>query len=357
MDKLFFIAVLTGCFIITAPTAAQESVVGESAFTITKPDFSTDGLKKLLTDVTKNAQTTDDLLLNSLLAIPFEKRQYIFPQLHENTGMGKKILSHPEIAVWKGKQPTDIPPNLNAFVKDHLAYLPAKYYVFLDPDYWQEAPAERSDTQTLTDAKMQIKLTPHKGEFYTFPKVENLYQLSEKTKRNYKKTDLKVQDVSRLFQTITALNDYIENQDDPRDVKQKMISIMIRNDQVEKDLADPFLSLVTRLKMIRAAAEVDAFFKQQGWKNAEEFAEKSDRILKAYRVNYLNPVIAVGLNKVRSYPASAPTTPTLENLRMFAKMHEAAPGDVYFVEPYLSEIRKNLKPDYILLLGTPIYID
>lgn len=355
INRLFILCL--GVFTASAAVYAEEAALPPRV-PISRPDFSVNGLNKLLDQVAAQAQTGDDLLLNSLLAVPFDKRQYVFPQLHENTGLGKKILSHPEIKIWKGKQPTDIPPNLQAFAKEHLAYLPASYYIFLDPDYWQAHPTEQPNgTPTISDTKRQLKLTPHQGTFYTFPSVQSLYQLSDKTRATYKQTDLTGADVTRLFATIPALDAYIAGQNDPRDINMRLISLMLRNNQVEKDLTDPFLSLATRLKMVLPPDEIESFFQKQGWSSADEFAQKSDRILKAYRVNFLNPTTAVALQKVRAYPASAPTTTTLENLRMYAKMHEAAPGDVYFVQPYLADIRKNLKPDYILLSGTPIYIE
>lgn len=337
---------------ITQPDALEQMNFGQA-------DFSFDSIKELLDNLAAAKPISDDLLLNTLLATPFEKRQYVFPALHENAGIPKKILSHPQIAIFKGKQPSTIPARLENFAKEYLAYLPASYYVYLDPDYWREIPKEEPSVSTgaLAGAKRIFKITTHQGENYTYPKVQSLYKLSPETEKNYKKTDLKAKDVNNLFKAVKALDAYIENQPDPREIKHSLISIMLQNNKVEQDFSFPFLSLVSRLKMIKPASEIDAIFKNQGWENAEEFAKKSDRILKAYRVHSLNPMIAIQLNKIRAYPADAPTTEALENLRMYANMYQAAPGDVYFVEPYLEEIRKNLKPDFVLFMGTPIYME
>ena len=344
---------------LTTPATGQIQIPKTFDFQSQADAFSYDSIKELLNNMATQKTHSDDVLLNVLLATPPHKRQYIFPALHNNKGMPKKILSHPEIAPFKGKVPTDIPPRLTNFAREYMAYLPAEYYVLLDPDYWREYD---KDTPTLpsdflTGEQNKIKHTPHKGEFFTFPAVESLYHLSPNTQKNYKKTNLTSQDITRLFGTVKAVEKYLTNREDAKELEFALLGLLSRSDNMAKDIAWPFLSLVNRLKMIRPESEIENLFRSQGWKNATEFAEKSDRILKAYRVHYLDPMVAVQLNKIRAYPAGAPTTQALENLRMYAHMHDAAPGDVYFVEPYLTDIRKNLKPDFILKMGTPIYME
>ena len=48
--------------------------------------------------------TSVDYMLDRLLAIPEEKRQYYFPMLHEYRILPHKISSHPQIIIWKGKK-------------------------------------------------------------------------------------------------------------------------------------------------------------------------------------------------------------------------------------------------------------
>lgn len=78
-----------------------------------------------------------DELLDFLLQIPFEKRQYIFPMLSEKKSIPKKIKTHPDVLVWKGKRPTRI---AKRFQNDPelLEFLPAQFYHFLAPEMWPE---------------------------------------------------------------------------------------------------------------------------------------------------------------------------------------------------------------------------
>lgn len=360
MIKRFILTALLMCTVPLSPGMAQDTSAAKQInqqYAKITSTLSMDSINELLYNMAKNPASEDDLLLNMLLATPLNKRQYVFPQLHENIGMPKKILTHPEIAVWKGKMPTDIPPRLRNYAAQYLAYLPASYYVILDPDQWVELDDKNKNALTMPFKYPQFNNTAHRGEFYTFPDVKSLYRLSDKTRANYKKTDLTAQDVNRLFETTKALQKYYDDQKDPTELQHSLISLMIRNNKIEKDLGDPFASLVARLKIIKGEKEINSFFQKQGWKDADDFATKADRIIKAHRVVTLNPTVAVQLQKVRAYPEYAPTTEMIENLRMFARMYQAPPGDVYFIEPFHAEIRKNLKPDYILYLGTPIYME
>ena len=78
-----------------------------------------------------------DELLELLLQIPFEQRQYIFPMLSAQQSVPKKIKTHPEILVWKGKRPTRV---ADIFKNDEelLKYLPEQFYYFLAPEMWEE---------------------------------------------------------------------------------------------------------------------------------------------------------------------------------------------------------------------------
>lgn len=356
--NILFTAVFCG-LLCAYPVMAHNVSESPASHTEEQINFSYNSIKELLNNLSAQKSQSDDMLLNVLLAVPTKKRQYVYPSLHENKGIPKKILSHPEIAPFKGTTPTDLPLYLKEYVKEYLAYLPSSYYIHLDPDLWQEVTKEQiSDDGSIFSKNIPVmKTTPHKEEFFTFPSVKSLYQLSPETQKNYKKTDLKKEDISRLFSTMTALEEYVNAQDDPKSFKLSLIRIMMKNNNLNIDLSYPFASLVNRLKMVKSEQEIENLFKKQGWINASDFAMKADRILKAYRVNYLSLPHAIQLNKIRAYPASAPSTEALENLKTYAKMHEAAPGDVYFVEPYLKNIRKKLKPDFILMLGTPIYIE
>ena len=79
-----------------------------------------------------------DELLELLLQIPFEQRQYIFPLLSAKKSVPKKIKTHPEVLVWKGKKPTRIADRFKDDV-ELIQYLPEQFYYLLAPEAWPES--------------------------------------------------------------------------------------------------------------------------------------------------------------------------------------------------------------------------
>ena len=83
-----------------------------------------------------------DEMLELLLQVPFEQRQYIFPLLSAKQSVPKKIKTHPEILMWKGKKPTRIADRFKDD-KELIEYLPEQFYYFLSPDMWGPQVGEK----------------------------------------------------------------------------------------------------------------------------------------------------------------------------------------------------------------------
>lgn len=101
-----------------------------------------------------------DKMLEQLLKIPFEKRQYIFPALFEEDLIPKKILTHPQIVIWKGKKPTRIAPQMKEYADKYLNTMSAKFYPVLDPDGWPtvEKEGEWQDLQRTLPTVWSVDL-------------------------------------------------------------------------------------------------------------------------------------------------------------------------------------------------------
>ena len=93
-----------------------------------------------------------DEMLELLLQVPFEQRQYIFPLLSAKQSVPKKIKTHPEVLVWKGKKPTRIADRFKDD-KELIEFLPEQFYYFLSPDMWGpqagQNPIEANPNQIL----------------------------------------------------------------------------------------------------------------------------------------------------------------------------------------------------------------
>ncbi len=101
-----------------------------------------------------------DALLHALLQIPFEKRVYVYPALFESRNISKKIVTHPQIIIWKGKKPTRIAPQMQEFAKEHLENMSAKFYPLLDPDGWPTQTKE-GDWHNIGTMLQGVLVTPN----------------------------------------------------------------------------------------------------------------------------------------------------------------------------------------------------
>ena len=145
MKKLLYLIV---ALLITLPSLAQEKNPEEY-------DLLQRSYQQRL-DVLK----IQDDILEALLKVPFEKRVYIYPALFESRNTSKKIVTHPQIIIWKGKKPTRIAPQMQDFAKEHLDYMPAKFYPLLDPDGWPKQNKE-GDWHSVGTMLKDVLVTPN----------------------------------------------------------------------------------------------------------------------------------------------------------------------------------------------------
>ena len=124
--KIKILLTIAIMIVLSVPTFAQEAE---------KVDLRFESYK-----YRKDLIQLDDNILSALLKVPFEKRVYVYPALFESEDTSRKITTHPQIAMWKGKKPTKIAPRMQKFAQEYLDTMPAKFYPYLDPDNWPEDP-------------------------------------------------------------------------------------------------------------------------------------------------------------------------------------------------------------------------
>lgn len=178
-----------------------------------------------------------DDMLDFLLQIPFEQRQYIFPMLNEKKSVPKKIKTHPDILVWKGKRPTRI---AKRFENDSelLEFLPAQFYYFLAPEMWP-------------DEEKNLELNPNQvlvGLMKTGPEE------------------------TIASEEIIDLNNGL-----------KLLAKNLNEDQ-KKILQQKDKPIYLNEIFIFSRPDLDKQFQQIGYHSAKEFAIKIDKIAAAYRL-------------------------------------------------------------------------
>ena len=300
----------------------------------------------------------DDTLLANLLALPYEKRQYVFPYLHEQPFLSHKIKSHPQIIVWKGKKPTVIAPQMQSFAEKYLDDLPAVFYYFLDPDYWTgTTPSEQTVTQTLLNPNVPETKAKSATEIanYAVRSLYEVYQPSDEIKENYNQTILSKNDVTQLENTLLKLNDFVDKYPKALSIPSALRdSLGIR---VKESVAAPFEEWVKNVKKLGLSEDLRTFLKQQGWQDENDFAKKADVMLRAVRVNRMPLPQAMAFSEMRLKYYPIDETKPLTSTQMYLKMHDAKPGDALFIAPYADELKKSFEQGKFTRIGLPIYID
>lgn len=307
-----------------------------------------------LVDENKDQMMEDQVLAN-LLTIPYEKRQYYFPYIHEETYLPHKIKSHPQIIVWKGKKPTVIAPLMQKFAEEYLDDLPAAFYYFMDPDYWvTPQPTEKIYIPNLILSGNKTQLTDMEVANKVVRPLKDSYILPPEIQKTLHQTDLTAKDTENLKNTLNSISYFIDSYPE-----NKMLPSQLRDlvhDKMPEGIASPFSVWVSNIQQTEIAADFEKFIQQQGWKNADEFAHKADIMLRAVRVNRLSIPQAISLSVLRQKFPIKPNEP-LDSTQMYYLMHEAKPADALFVVPYADELKKAFDANNFIRLGLLIYID
>jgi hypothetical protein len=295
-------------------------------------------------------------LLASMLAVPFEKRPYVFPMLHDSVFITKKVKTHPEIAAWRGKIPTQIPPFLQNWAKDNLAYLPSSYYIMIDPAGWYSKDAPPSIDPNTVNFNLRV-VEPHAPD-EEFANIYTYYDLPVDLKKNYKATDLSVQKLHNILQAVRALPQIYDSIEKKTDFSISVgLLAQLKGDYLAR-VIHPFQELFDNMNTLGYTAQLDKIAQKQGFKNAKELAVAADNLLKAYRASFLSPPEALYVQKLRH--AKQPLGMSKENfdyLTYYAKLFEAKPGDVYFIEPYLMELKKEFSNPELKKYGLFLVLD
>lgn len=144
-----------------------------------------------------------DELLEFLLQIPFELRQYVYPMFHENKMTPKKIKTHPDILVWKGKRPTRI---AKRFQNDPelLEFLPAQFYYFLAPEMWPEEEKSFEGNPNQLFINFMKNTLDEEHDFSQFTDFKNSLEIVNNSLSKEQKNKLKTSSKINLTQIIQS---------------------------------------------------------------------------------------------------------------------------------------------------------
>ncbi|MBQ7412980.1 MAG: hypothetical protein IJV07_01735 [Alphaproteobacteria bacterium] len=285
-----------------------------------------------------------DIVLNQLLTMPTELRPYVFPGLFDIPGVPKKIRTHPDIAVWEGKMPTDIPPAVRAYADEYLKDMNPQMYIYLIPGlYHQEMPgrdlpvheAGIGSGQAIDKVGLLPKIVGNPDEYLS---VEEVFKQPDFLIQNPDAGVLSERDISRMGAGLSAFNQFINQRssDDPLFQTGYQALTNFYTDR-HQERVTPFSEKLKRVRLLDRTDDLEKAMKQAGWDSPEQFAAAADTMAKAYRAARMPMRVAF---EARRYRGHIPKSEIETMMVTQARLYEATPADVWLVLKNLNQVRE-----------------
>ncbi len=302
------------------------------------------------------AKTAEDGRLVALLSVAPEDRPYVFPEVHDDPFVSKKIRSHPDIVIFKDTMPP-VPDVLKPWAEKHLRFLPSAFYSFLNPKRWEKKELVMDAKQLNALFPTMKKPDPYRKDTRVYPTLQEFYPLPDDLKNTYFESDLSEKNVGDLAGLIVDLKELFQSQPQPL-VFQNSISIDTFLNQLQFLRAvKPFEIWFGQLKRLGQNDRLQALAEKYGYASAEVFAQTMDRLLTAYRADTLSATKALQIQKMRHIDLSAQDPVFAQKVKYYALAFAARPGDVYFIRPHAAKIKALFKSDDFKALNIPIILD
>ena len=309
--------------------------------------------KLAIQDKTKSIDEQIDGHLNFLLALPFEQRQYIFPALFDSPYVPKKIRTHPEIAIWEGKIPTDINPELRELADKYLKDLNPIYYAFVFPKAKQrevDAPFQR-EGDSIRQKKSPLITVANVSHY---PKIQEILKQPDELQKNPNLALLKKNDISMVENGLTALRNYLNQKikDDSSAIEEYELLSLYYIDPY-KERINPFQTHIERLKLMKRLEPLGQELKKIGFASAEDFAIKADAFVRAYRAAR---VPYSTLTQARIYDNMKQQNNSEKKSIINTQMYKSYPQDVRLVQDNLNTVRQMfIKTDFQFVLNAETF--
>lgn len=278
-------------------------------------------------------------LREDLLSLPFEYRQYVFPAILETKNLSQETLSHPEIAPWRGKKPTRIAPQIQAFADKNLDVLSPRLYPLLMPEVWDLTT--KKDVKKKDDFELNINnlnnTYPSLDERGIFPRQPRPAAVGDLTQNN-------VQSIIDGLATFKTIDEETERQ----------LMRAVNPTDVSNAMRKPCASIVNRLYAIGQNELVDKVLARVKM-DKETFSQKCDRTINAFRVLNTPPAT---IRYARLLPTLPPSHDPIvaEARQTLTMLFQTSYADADSVKPFIKQLDSLLRPRYIFL-GTPLLLD
>ena len=295
-------------------------------------------------DIQQNdVQAQIDIVLQQLLSIPFEQRQYIFPALFDTPSIPKKIRTHPEIAVWEGKLPTRIAPQAQAYAEKYLQNMNPKMYIYLAPEAYKDDNSDVATEKLPSNLGLAIKqakpIAKVQGDKIAYKRVEEILKLPDELQKDPNKHILTEENVQKLRSGLNAFNTFLNDElQQNSSFRSGYRTLALFHTNAHDEKISPFQAKLERLRLLKKDQELDKVLKRAGWTSANDFAVATDAMVRAYRAANMPLRFAFEANR---YRGQTPKNNVEKMSVTLAKMYESLPADVYTVLEHMPQIRQD----------------
>lgn len=297
-------------------------------------------------DIQQNdVQAQIDIVLQQLLSMPFEMRQYVFPSLFDTPSVPKKIRTHPEIAVWEGKLPTRIAPQAQAYAEKYLKDMNPKLYVYLSPEAYKNNNSDVATEALPSDLGLAIKQAKSvvkvqdTGDKIEYRRVEEILKLPDELLKNPNKHIVTEEDIKKLRSGLNAFNTFLNDElQQNSSFRSGYRTLALFHTNAHDEKISPFQAKLDRLRLLKKDKELDEALKKSGWASADAFAIATDEMIRAYRAANMPLRFAFEANR---YRGQTPKNGVEKLSVTMAKMYESLPADVYTIMKHMPQIRQD----------------
>ena len=246
---------------------------------------------KLIQPKSGKSERVKEEVTNAVLSMPSEYRQYIMPAVVDILISSEKTQNMSDVGNEQKKLPVRLPAELEPYAEE-LQYLDPMYYPLLMPEVWSSSSEHKDDEHEhirmlsdTSDADVSEKL---KTVSLSENKItDRLYQMVNKEGvsdvQGDEKNKITSSDVSSVLNIISVLADMAEEADE----NASFLYNFQDNERALDAVVNPCDAFISNIKQVDTEKTLDVLLEKEKMQE-NDFVQKCDRIMKAYRFKKLN---------------------------------------------------------------------
>lgn len=329
----------------------------------------------------ESQEKSEEDLYRLIKTLPSYAYQYVGPFLHELPYMSERILNMPGIKETKGKFPTRIAPQMQAYAKKYGKYMSKHLYIYLMPEAWatedREPESFKGYTKVVTlgdNAKPSDLFILNQASLvsrYGMPSPDD-YRTGKALQKNVRpqtpankvtaKSPLTEGDVEASLASFAEISQVFgSNRFDAFHTAIRDLSLTDNN--LMEELRNPMQTLADKIKRLPEAEKFSRIVAKHGF-TLNSWALTADKIIKARRVATMTPATALSVGEWRKMKKMPREFQTLspqdrqtawDSIKLYVDLYTSTEQNVLAVRNYGDNIRKEFATRDMTVLEAPVY--